>query len=310
MLVSMLESVPITSHYGSSSHLPTHLEGRESQEGDNNVPIRHNTLERLLVSQLSSGNMSASGPRTPRSVASRTSFVPRRRPMSVNTVGSASDSVFYDAEDGGLEFVDFDGQTTNRQSDSGSDSDDDETEAREAARSIANASLSNSTSSKPADDTEDGYGGEDQTFEEAKTPIPEQHTTPALSIHVPLDRPKLGSVLSNVSSSSTVSLRSPEPATPVRKTTVVRRTRLPAPTAGEQMSLFTMLKRNIGKVRSLLANVMTIYAMLTLRSPGSVNCRIPCHVGGQIASHMSAAKHLYFHRFNEPLSLLQQYVCL
>lgn len=190
--------------------------------------------------------------------------------MSLNTVGSAEDSVFFDAEDGGLEFVDFDGQENSRPDNSDdSESDEEEAEAREAARSIARTPLDHA-SSIPADSKEDPA--------EPKTPTATRRT--GLAIEVP-DRPQLGSVLSNVSSASTVSLRSPggEPLTPMRKVNIVRRTRLPAPTSGEQMSLFTMLKRNIGKVRFRLIDGLHIFVDLNmLASSGSSHRCVSCHV--------------------------------
>lgn len=312
----MLEQLQTTSYHGSASHLSTHTEGRESQDsGVNTPPARSSALERVLASQLSSGNISAAGsPRSPRSVASRSSFVPRRRPMSLNTVGSAGDSVFFDAEDGGLEFIDFDGQDNSRQYDSDSGSDGDEAEARAAAHSIAHASLqgaSTRTSKDDTENTEDAYGGEDQTVDEPPSPSTPKHTAPVLSIEVPPSRPKLGSVLSNVSSSSTVSLRSPGggPPTPIRKATVVRRTRLPAPTAGEQMSLFTMLKRNIGKVRVQLSSIglgaipNTPASCRIWRRLRSLSRQFP-----QSSTRWTLLTAFAPYRFNEPLSLLQQYV--
>lgn len=174
--------------------------------------------------------------------------MPHRRPLSVNTVASAEDSVFFDAEDGGLEFIDIDDQTRDDQDSDDSDSED---SAREAARTIGRASISQSRGS-----------GEDR--EGAKTP--EAQRPSGLSVHV-TPRPELGSVLSNVSSSSTVSLGPhsvDEPQTPIGKTIVVRRKQLPAPTSGEQVSLFTMLKRNIGKDLSTVAFPVSFNEPLSL----------------------------------------------
>lgn len=235
----MLENLPhlIPSSPASISHLTTHLEARGSEEGDAPPTPRVSGPERMITSPLSAGHghgaISPAGLRSPRSMRSRSSFVPHLRPMSLHTVGSSGDSIFFDAEDGGLEFVDMDRTMTSTQSDS--DEDPCEDEARIAAQAIASATISGEYSE--IDGEQDG----------TKTPVKSRHLELSLDMS---EVPKSGSMISQVSSSSTVSIRLPstELQTPVRRTAVVRRTRLPAPTSGEQLSLFTMLKRNIGKV--------------------------------------------------------------
>jgi len=163
--------------------------------------------------------------------------------MSLHTVGSAGDSIFFDAEDDGLEFVDMDRTMRSTQSDS--DEDEDEDEPRVASHVIVSVTA----------------GGElfdvDGESDDIKTPVtsrPPEHTLDVSETSI------LDSSISQVSSSSTVSITLPSLAlaTLVTKTALVRRTRLPAPTSGEQLSLFTMLKRNIGKVRRL--EMFTIYS--------------------------------------------------
>jgi hypothetical protein len=160
--------------------------------------------------------------------------------MSLHTVGSAGDSIFFDAEDGGLEFVDMDRTMTSTQSDS--DEDEDEDETRGAARVIVSV-------------TADGELFDvDGESDDIKTPVTSRHPEHALDVS---ETSILGSSISQMSSSSTVSITLPSLslATPVTKPAVMRRTRLPAPTSGEQLSLFTMLKRNIGKVRLEMFNI-------------------------------------------------------
>ncbi|KAF8321283.1 hypothetical protein DL93DRAFT_2107033 [Clavulina sp. PMI_390] len=241
-------------------------------------------LDRLLTTQLSSGNISAL---TPRSMASRSSFAPLRRPMSLNTVGSGGDSIFFDAEDGGLEFIDIDGD------EEGSE-DSVRTDAQRSthAPTIILDKTTPRPSLGPSSEEPDEITIPDEAHHEddLPTPISGQHpqsqearpssasmtsSTSSSSASTgspdPGTRPTLGSVLSNVSSSSTVSMHSsiPEhgstPATaPPGKAVVVRRTALPAPTSGEQMSLFTMLKRNIGKDLATVAFPVTFNEPLSL----------------------------------------------
>ena len=236
----MLETVPFyTTSPISNLHLPTHAEARESLESDAPPTPRVSALERIATSQLSPafGGLTPVTLRSPRSVRSRSSFTPHhRRPMSLHTVGSAGDSIFFDAEDGGLEFVDMDRTMTSTRSDSDQDEDEDEDETGVAAHVIVSVT---------ADGELFDVDGESDDIKTPATSRPPEHALDVSETSI------LGSSISQVSSSSTVSIKLPSLAlaTFVTKTALVRRTRLPAPTSGEQLSLFTMLKRNIGKVR-------------------------------------------------------------
>lgn len=254
-LLSMLENLP---YLVTSCHLPTHVEARESSESDAPPTPRVSALQRIVTPQLSPAYGGLT-PRSPRSVRSRSSFAPHLRPMSLHTVGSTGDSIFFDAEDGGLEFVDMDRTMTSTQSDSDDEEFDDE--ARAAAQFITGAAISVE------------HGIVDGERGGASTPV--NTRPPELALDTS-EMSKLCSSISQVSSSSTVSIRLPslEVATPVAKTAVVRRARLPTPTSGEQLSLFTMLKRNIGKVSSKI-NLRSSHIIACLA--GSLYCRVPCY---------------------------------
>ena len=74
------------------------------------------------------------------------------------------------------------------------------------------------------------------------------------------ERPTLTVNASQISSASSVTLASePTPTATGPSTAVKRRTQLPAPTSGDEISLFTVLKRNVGKVHRVVCADEIIY---------------------------------------------------
>lgn len=184
------------------------------------------------------------------------------RPLSLSTLGSVGasgeGSVWFDADDGGdggLEFIDADAGDEDSDLDGDSDYGDAVANVRESPKVAEEQDAEEPTTPTPR------VASPQMFLTPDSSPTPPHRISSSSSLTP--ERPKLASVLSDVSSSSTISL-GPTPSPPPtekerRKGSVsfVRRTRLPAPTSGEQMSLFTMLKRNIGKDLATVAFPVT-----------------------------------------------------
>ena len=171
-------------------------------------------------------------------IATNAMNVDRRRSLAtLSSAHTTGDSVWYDAEEG-IEFVSMDetqGSENDRDESSGDEDDDDCNET--IIQGFVDSAMSDLA-------------------------------TPRASLDWGLERPPRRPYISGVSSYSIIPVR-------ITEKSIVRRTQLPAPMSGEQLSLFTVLKRNVGKVRrsrlDFGSSVIRCYQI-----SGLVNRLVPC----------------------------------
>jgi oxysterol-binding protein-related protein 3/6/7 len=85
---------------------------------------------------------------------------------------------------------------------------------------------------------------------------------------------------SQISNTSSVSAFGPQPGVKPTPADVARRTHLPSPTSGDEISLFSVLKRNVGKVLASFQPFFSLFffyhSLILTDTPGSLDSVISC----------------------------------
>jgi hypothetical protein len=81
---------------------------------------------------------------------------------------------------------------------------------------------------------------------------------------------------SQVSNASSVSAFGPQPGLRPTPADIARRTHLPSPTSGDEISLFSILKHNVGKVLASLPLFFFYHSLTLTDTPGPLDSVISC----------------------------------
>jgi hypothetical protein len=81
---------------------------------------------------------------------------------------------------------------------------------------------------------------------------------------------------SQVSNASSISAFGPQPGLRPTPTDIARQTHLPSPTSGDKISLFSILKHNVGKVLASLPLFFFYHSLTLTDMPGPLNSVISC----------------------------------